>query len=149
MVIRVHGEPKAQPRGRAFAFKDKSGKATARVYNPDTAEGWKTLIAVAARPFTPTEPMSGPVIMDCEFIFQRPKAHFVAGDRSRDLKAKAPTWHTTKPDIDNLRKPVMDCLKTLGFYHDDSQICMGTTMKRYPEDGGTSGVLITIRTFEI
>ena len=131
MTIRAYGDPKAQPRGRAFAFKDKSGKATARVYNPKTAEGWKTLIAVAARPFTPTEPMAGPIQMDCTFIFQRPKAHFVANDRSRELKAKAPKWHISKPDVDNIWKVVMDCLKTLDFYHDDSQICQGRTEKRY------------------
>jgi len=40
----VSGDPKAQPRIRAFAI-----NGHARVYDPGTAEGWKSLIAVAAR----------------------------------------------------------------------------------------------------
>lgn len=144
MTIRVYGDPKAQPRGRAFSMKLKSGKSTARVYNPKTAEGWKTLIAVAARFFLPAEPVTGPIQMDCQFVFQRPKVHFIANDRSRELKAKAPTWHISRPDVDNLRKPIMDCLKTLGFYNDDSQICQGMTLKRYTDTGERPGVYITM-----
>ena len=136
MRIRVYGDPKAQPRGRAFAMKTKGGKVSARVYNPKTAEGWKSLLAVAARPLTPAEPMVGPVRLKCNFIFPRPKAHFVSGDRSRPLKKVSPFWHTIKPDVDNLSKPIMDTLKTLGFYHDDSQICTLITSKAYGTDPG-------------
>ena len=38
----VHGEPKAQPRAKAFARNGRAG-----IYDPGTAEGWKGAIAAA------------------------------------------------------------------------------------------------------
>ncbi len=42
-TAQVIGEPKGQPRGRAVSI-----AGHARVYDPKTAEGWKSLIAAAA-----------------------------------------------------------------------------------------------------
>ena len=64
----VRGQPKAQPRGRAFAV---GGKA--RIYNPATAEGWKGAIACAALQHLPTEPLTGPLRVDIDFFLPRPK----------------------------------------------------------------------------
>lgn len=68
----VQGVPKGQPRPRAFAFKGK-----ARVFDPGTAEGWKSAIAEAARPHLPREPLAGPVALEVAFSFPRPKKHFL------------------------------------------------------------------------
>ena len=63
----------------------------------------------------------------------RPKSHYRTGKRSHVLKAKAPTFHSVRPDIDNLVKFYMD-LFNKGFYIDDSQICGLATIKVYSDD---------------
>lgn len=109
----VSGLPKGQPRPRAFAFKGK-----ARVFDPGTAEEWKSRIAEAARPHLPGEPLAGPVALEVAFSFPRPKKHFVKAG----LRPGAPTWFCSKPDADNAAKAVMDALTQLGLWHDDAQV---------------------------
>jgi Holliday junction resolvase RusA-like endonuclease len=124
------GEPKGQPRARAFA-RVVNGKPFVRMYDPASAEGWKSQIADAARPYAPFLPMTGPVRMDGVFVFPRPKSHYGSGKNADKLKEGAPRFHTSKPDGDNLCKAVWDCLTTLGFWRDDCQICAGEWTKVY------------------
>ena len=63
----------------------------------------------------------------------RPKSHYCTGKRSHVLRAKAPTFHSVRPDIDNLIKFYMDLLNK-GFYVDDSQICALASIKVYSDD---------------
>jgi len=120
----VNGEPKGQPRARAFAMK-RGNKVLVRMYDPSTAEGWKTAIAAAAKAHCPFPAWTGPVALSTTFIFPRPKSHFRTGRLAGILRPDAPKYHTGKPDRDNLEKAVMDALKMLGFYRDDSQVCDG------------------------
>ena len=126
----VYGEPKAQARPRAFARKV-GGKFFARVYDAGTAEHWKSEIATCARPFIPEKLLTGPVRVDLEFFFARPKSHYRAGKHSNELRKDAPCWHTTKPDKENAEKAVLDALTRLGFWKDDAQVCDGRVTKRY------------------
>ncbi len=120
--FRVYGLPKGQPRPRAF-----SRNGSARVYDPGTAEGWKSQIAEAARPYLPTTPLEGPLTVRLDLWFPRPKAHF----KGKTLRADAPTWCEKKPDADNLAKAVLDAMTTLGFWGDDAQVVCLWAMKRY------------------
>jgi len=129
----VNGTPKAQPRARAFAV-----GGSARVYDPGTAEGWKGLIALAAKPLVPPEPMEGPVWCELDFYFPRPQR------LCRKKDPDGPIRHTAKPDRDNLEKAVTDCLKTLRFYKDDAQVCDGPVRKWYVARGGAPGVRISL-----
>jgi Holliday junction resolvase RusA-like endonuclease len=123
----VSGEPKGQPRARAFAI-NRGGKTMVRMYDPATAEGWKNQIAAVARPFIPPTPPLGPVMLRLHFNFPRPKAHLRSDG---NVRPNAPHWHTSKPDIDNCTKAVMDALKTLGFFKDDAQVCEKQVTKVY------------------
>src|SRR4051812_36428774 len=96
----VSGEPKSQPRPRAFARR-MGDKFVARVFDAGTAEEWKGLIAMAAKPVTPVVPLLGPVSVSATFIFSRPNKHFVVNNPAKPLRADAPQWHTVKPDRDN------------------------------------------------
>lgn len=129
----AHGTPKGQPRPRAFARKMGS-KFVARCYDDGTAEGWKSQIAIAAKEHTPTTPIEGPVRVDLTFMFPRPKDHFRTGKNAGQLKDGAPKYHTSKPDRDNCEKAVLDALKALGFFRDDSQVCDGTPRKLYADE---------------
>lgn len=135
-TIRVFGEPKGQPRPRAFAI---GGKA--RMYDPGTAEGWKARVAAAvaeARGSVP--PIEGPVGISVVFLMPRPKYL---------LKRTSPTGrvaHTGKPDADNMLKAVMDALTQIGVWRDDAQITDSTIVKRYTainEQPGAEIVLFT------
>lgn len=129
----VQGEPKAQPRPRAFAMnmgKDDQGKDKyqARMYDAGTAEGWKSCVATAAKEFIPTEPLSVPLRVTLVFYMPRPKSHFRTNGT---LKDSAPIWFTSKPDTDNLSKAVLDALTILGMWRDDSLVVKSTVVKAY------------------
>ena len=116
------GDPKGQPRPRAF-----SRGGMTRMYDPGTAEGWKGQIAAAAMPHKPHTQLQGPLHVNLNFHFARPKSH----SNRKGLKLNAPEWHTSKPDADNLAKAVLDCITQLGFWKDDSQVASLDVRKRY------------------
>lgn len=139
IVFHALGDPKPQPRPRAFARKF-DGVATARVYDPGTAEGWKSAVAEAARPHLPPEPLQGPLLVTLVFRFQRPKSHF----GTKGIKPSAPAEHLQRPDVDNLAKAVLDCLTTLRVWADDDQIVGLETRKSWASDTQRGGCMVEI-----
>ena len=136
----VSGEPKGQPRPRAFARK-MGGKFVARVFDCGTAEAWKSCIAAAAAQHKPAAPISGPVRLRIAFHLPRPKGHYTSGKIERGLRATAPNYHTGKPDADNLAKAVMDALTQCGwFWADDAQVAVLTAIKRYGDTTGNGAM---------
>ena len=136
-TLKVEGQPKAQPRPRAF-----SRNGHARVFDEATAEGWKGLIALAAQEARPVTPLDEPVRIDTAFYFKRPKRLM------RRTDPEGPVWHTAKPDRDNLDKAVLDTLKTIGFLRDDSIVCSGLIRKLYHSKTGRPGTVIRIFTLQ-
>lgn len=135
ITIRIDGEPKAMGRPRAFA---RNGRAS--VYNPSTAEGWKSLVAAAMRPHLPPTPHEGALRIDIDFHLPRPKRLY----RKKDPEGPIP--HTAKPDRDNLDKAVLDTLKTIGFMRDDSQVYAGEPRKWYHAKDEIPHAVITVAT---
>lgn len=129
----AEGNPKGQPRPRAF-----SRGGSARVYDPGTAEGWKSQIALAGRDHIPAQPITGAVRLCLQFIIPRPKSHYF---KNNALRMVAPTLCTKKPDADNYAKAVMDALTVLRFWNDDSQVAVLHVQKLY---GGNPGCRIEI-----
>jgi crossover junction endodeoxyribonuclease RusA len=123
----VSGEPKGQPRPRAFARKF-GDKWQARVYDAGTAEAWKSQIALAVKPHLPPVPWTGPIALTVTFLFPRPKKHFRSNGAAKD---DAPQYHTSKPDIENCEKALLDALTQCGLWRDDSQVCHLSSKKRY------------------
>ena len=138
IAFEVFGNPKGQPRPKAFARKFGNGQVMARVYTPGTAEEWKSQIAVAAKEFIPFIPLKGPIRVDIEFRFSRPKSHYL----TRGIRPDAPFWHTSKPDRDNCEKAVLDALTILGMWDDDAQVCCGEVRKVYNDNPGAQ-IMIT------
>ena len=127
------GNPKGQPRPRAF-----SRGGSARVYDPGTAEGWKGSVAIGSQPFKPLAPLTGPIRVDLEFYFARPKRLC----RKADHSGRIP--HTGKPDLDNLAKAVLDALTQLGWWQDDAQVVAGLWAKFWVPMGAAPGALVTV-----
>jgi len=144
----IHGEPKGQPRPRAFAMKGNNGKASARVYDPGTAEGWKSQVAEAFRNELPATPHEIPLYVCLSFYMPRPNKHFRTGKHSHELRPDAPTYYTKTPDADNLAKAVLDALTTLGMWKDDSYVVRLVVTKQWVNPGTASGCWITVKGME-
>jgi len=134
----VQGIPKGQPRPKAF-----SRGGIAKVYDPGTAEGWKGLVALAAKGLLPAEPLAGCVYLSLKFYMPRPRGHYRTGKNAQMLKPSAPGFCSTKPDADNLAKAVMDALTQLNAWRDDAQVVQLHASKLY-DNGGGPGCKITI-----
>jgi Holliday junction resolvase RusA-like endonuclease len=143
----VQGEPKGQPRPRASMFRN-AGRP--RVFDPGTAENWKSLIMVEAKAFRDQLPIEGPICLAVEFHFTRPKNHFqIRRGELAGVKAAAPLWKEAKPDIDNLLKAVMDALTQVGAWRDDAQVCETVVRKKFCELYQAQGAQITISRLEV
>jgi crossover junction endodeoxyribonuclease RusA len=81
--------------------------------------------------------------MNIRFFFPRPKSHYRTGKNAGILKDTAPIAFTSKPDIDNLQKAVMDALMIVGLIKDDSQVVEIVAAKSYAEKPGAQ---VEIRT---
>ena len=135
----VDGIPKGQPRPRAFV---RGGHAA--VYDPGTAEGWKSAIAQAVQPHRPEQPLTGALDVTIDFHMPRPKSHYRTGKHAGELKSSAPRWHIGKPDIDNLLKACLDALTALHVWFDDAQIAALTATKEYSDRPGAVIIVETL-----
>ena len=125
-TFRANGMPKGQPRPRAFS---RGGRAA--VYDPGTAEGWKSCVAVAAKELE-GRCLHVPLSVTLTFYLPRPKSHFRTNGQ---LKPSVPVFmHANKPDADNLAKAVLDALTTLRVWLDDDQVCELTVRKYWESD---------------
>ena len=121
----AYGIPKAQPRAKACIRGKRAG-----VYDPGTADDWKSIVRAAAKEVWNGVPFDGPVRVCLRFYMPRPKSHF----GKNGLKESAPGFVTTKPDLDNLEKSVLDALTNVGMWRDDSQVVAVSKEKRYTEN---------------
>lgn len=96
------------------------------------------LVKLAAIPYRPGKPFTGPIRLDLTFILPRPK----------NLKRKSHPegWipHSKRPDRDNLVKGTQDGLSAAGFWLDDAQIYDGRAAKYYAERDGKPRIIVGI-----
>lgn len=141
----IPGDPKGQPRPRAFARR-MGARFVARMYDSDAADVWKAAVDAQLVEIARThsiEPFAGRCSMILQFYFQRPKSHLRT---SGAVKDSAPGPHTSKPDLDNLAKLVLDRITRNGrFWGDDAQVDMLAIGKEWAKAGEAGGVLVTIR----
>ena len=103
--------------------------------NAKAAEYQRT-IKVLAKSHIPSEPLTGPLIVDFIFIIPRPGRL----NRKSDPDGLIPC--PARPDRDNLQKGTQDALSD--FWIDDGQIFDGRTAKFYAEKGGDARIIVTI-----
>lgn len=127
LEITVLGDPKAQGRPRAA----KRGKFIQVYDDPSSRKAKDNLLAVIQSK-APAKPFDCPLQVDLGFYMPRPKGHYGTGKNANRLKPTAPLLHTSRPDIDNLRKLVMDAMTGV-FWRDDALVCKGTTVKEYSD----------------
>ena len=125
----VKGVPKAQPRARRSRY--------GGVYNPDTADDWKTILHMALRDVS-IRNIFNPVSLSLFFFFPRPKRLMRKKDPDEPIR------HISKPDFDNLEKCVADVITAVGIWQDDKQVCCSHTEKWYVGKGESPGCKILI-----
>jgi len=147
--IFIFGDPKGQPRARAFARKMGS-KHVARMYDSDVADAWKRAVHLGIE----REHQAQPVVLDpvgafevkLTFFFRRPKSHYGKGGH---VKASAPVCHVSKPDADNLAKLVLDRITRGGqIWRDDSQVARLRVEKFWAITNARIGVYVSVKRFE-
>ena len=69
--------------------------------------------------YRPQQPLQGAVSLHIEFMYS-----------IKDKKKKG-KWKTSKPDVDNVAKLLIDCMTRCGFWVDDSQVVILRLAKRY------------------
>jgi len=110
--------PKSAPRPRVT----KNG-----TYNSKDYTQWKNGLKLLANTKF-KKPLYGAIFMKIDFFYEIPK--------SWTIKKKAEAkWHTSRPDIDNLQKSVLDALNGIAF-NDDSQVCLIQARKQYAQFDG-------------
>ena len=145
LEIIIKGDPKGQPRPRAYARR-MGANFVARVYDSDVADEWKRAVrmsvrADAMRAFPQRlDDVGFKVVLT--FTFRRPKSHLSTAGL---LKAKSPLWHISRPDCDNLAKLVLDQITDLALiWRDDSQVVILVVEKFWARAGEEGGCAVRI-----
>lgn len=114
-----------------------------RTFTPaktETAE--RNLVAIAA-PYAPAAPLEGPVAIALTFLFPIPTSW---PKWKQHAAAAGAVEHTSKPDLDNLQKLVLDGLTSTGrWWRDDAQVASVESHKGY---GTAPATVIRIRPLE-
>lgn len=75
---------------------------------------------------------TGPLRATVVVVLRRPAAHFGTGRNGGSVRAAAPTWPTTRPDLDNYVKTVLDGLNGVA-YADDGAVVELLARKQFGE----------------
>lgn len=128
----VHGE--ARPAGSKTAMpcwdakkgdyrRTKTGRIITNVLHPKTktkepVKDYMQRVGAAAREVYDGPLIDGPVSLKLRFFRARPKKHFGTGRNSEKVKASAPAYPVTAPDVTKLTRAVEDGL-TKVLWRDD------------------------------
>ena len=88
----------------------------------------------------PCRPFAGKVLVDCVFYAPVPKS-WTKAKRQQALEGKLA--YTSRPDIDNLVKLVLDALNGTA-YEDDAQITGLSAQKVYGSEFEAGGTVVTV-----
>jgi len=117
------------------------GKSRARTgkgfaYTPKEQVHWEQQFALYASMYQPKHVIEGPVAIAATFAMPRPKRLL----RKKDPEGCVPM--STKPDLDNMAKSVLDALKT--WWRDDAQVASMLLKKVFCEKSGTPRIHICL-----
>ena len=92
---------------------------------------WREAVAWhAAEAMAEKELLEGPLLLEATFVFPRPKSHYGTGRRAGGLKATAPFYCATRPDVDKLQRAIGDAMAGI-VYREDAQIVRIAAFKAY------------------
>lgn len=110
------------------------------VYTTARGRTWRESVKLCAIQNAPPKPFDGPLTLDLRFYLRRPQSHYTTKGEL-NAKGRRRRYPTTKPDLDNLAKPVKDALKGI-VYLDDAQVVAASMTKKYTR--ARTGVMVTV-----
>jgi len=139
VVVAVYGLPRPAGSKRVFLVGPKDGPKRPVVTDDAGAKGkdWRATVQHAIARVYRRGPLTCPLELACYFTLPRPRGHV----GRRGLRASAPPYPTTRPDVTKLLRAVEDAATGL-LWADDAQIVTQTATKRY---GARPGVVIHCR----
>lgn len=99
-------------------------------YKPKNVISAENLLMTALYPHKPAYPFGGALSVSIVFYFP-----FRKTEKKSVIKAGLPVPKTTKPDLDNMAKNLLDAMTKLGYWDDDALIFDLTLMKYYAPEG--------------
>ena len=111
-----------------------------RFYTKAKVRRAESLLASLLMPHRPSVPFSRPVALTATWTFPWRKS-----ERRSVVKAGLPVPHTSRPDLDNLEKNLLDVMTSLAFWTDDSLVARKDTGKQW---GPRPGIDIAVREIE-
>lgn len=126
MFFFAEGVPAPKGSTRAFVIK---GRAVTVQANSKKLRPWESVVKDAARQ-AGAQKIDGPVGVTLSFVLPRPKSHFT----KKGLRAGAPIFVVSKPDLDKLCRAILDAI-TFVVFGDDSVVVRLIAVKRYAVEG--------------
>lgn len=127
-----NGMPKgsAQQKGECIRYKIMNGKRVPYIHHfkKATVEGMREEFELKLKRYRPKTPSEAPIKLVVMLYF--------------DIKGPKRLWgtyKTTKPDLDNYAKELIDAMTSVGFWKDDAQVTDLKITKRY---AGTASIFI-------
>lgn len=126
-----------------FVPGDPHGKGSVRVgkwgaYKDEKTDTYMGVAIMAMREHKPDVPMDGPLDVEIAVWCRRPKA-LVPRPNQKKPPSAAPMFCTTKPDLDNVAKTILDCLVQAGVIEDDKSVVHLSMRKMYVATEPASG----------
>lgn len=87
--------------------------------------------------------LDGPVTLVAVFVLERLAGHFGTGRNAGKLKASAPVYSKTKPDLSKLLRALEDGMTGVVF-KDDAQVAIAEVSKLYADQGRGPMTLVTV-----
>lgn len=133
IVIQIPGVPVGKGRPR-FARRG----AFVQTYSPEKTQNYEAVVRMAAMDaMQGRPPLDVPLRVNLDIVMPVPASF---SRKKRDAALADDIRPTTKPDVDNVMKGVLDAMNSI-VWVDDKQIVSGTFEKRY---GLTPCVIVTV-----
>lgn len=131
----VPGKPEPAGSKRAFPIRA-AGKIRVAVTdaNPKSRD-WKVTVSWVAKDAFDGEIIDVPLDVEMDFVVQRPASHYGTGKNSWSVRASAPRFPASKPDVLKLARGVEDALTGV-IWTDDALIVNERISKRYGDEPG-------------
>jgi Holliday junction resolvase RusA-like endonuclease len=143
----VPGEPCAKGRPKASIV---CGHVHMRT--PKKTENYEARVCLAANEARPSEwqEFDGPIEVEVVAVFSRPDRLLQRSKRTNMLlhgtEDRMP--HTSRPDLDNVIKAVLDGMDSAGIWRDDSRVFRLVSSKWYAAIGELPHVEVIVRAVE-
>lgn len=139
-MFTVVGKP--EPAGSKKAVSIPGRQFTQVVDANRKAAPWKKTVATTALgSMIGRALLEGPLALTLDFVVLRPQGHYGTGRNASVVKASAPVFPTSKPDVLKLARAVEDALTGV-VWIDDAQIVAEALTKSY---GDRHGVRVVVR----